>query len=148
MWKADKHWWSPISTAYCPIKLHYCTNIVYLRGCGENHVDHFLPVVVIRVLDLVEGERLSTRQWTIQPRFHKSCPVVFQKEVATLVILLKRQKTSVRDLPLCPTLVKVEVGVSRPIQQPGSYWDGSSAFPLVGLEPTQKWQPVIRWQTC
>ena len=31
---------------------------------------------------------------------------------------------------------KVKVGVLRPVQQPGSYWDRSSELPLVGLEPT------------
>ena len=30
-----------------------------------------------------------------------------------------------------------KVGVLRPIQQPGSYWDRSSELPLVGLEPTE-----------
>ena len=34
-------------------------------------------------------------------------------------------------------LYKVKVGVLRPIQQPGSYWDRSSELPLVGLEPTE-----------
>ena len=32
---------------------------------------------------------------------------------------------------------KVKVGVLRPVQQPGSYWDRSSEYPLVGLEPTE-----------
>ena len=32
--------------------------------------------------------------------------------------------------------VKVKAGVLRPVQQPGSYWDRSSALPPVGLEPT------------
>ena len=32
---------------------------------------------------------------------------------------------------------KVKVGVLRPFQQPGSYWDRSSELPLVGLEPTE-----------
>ena len=31
----------------------------------------------------------------------------------------------------------VKVGVLRPVQQPGSYWDRSSELPLVGLEPTE-----------
>ena len=34
-------------------------------------------------------------------------------------------------------LDKVKVGVLRPVQQPGSYWDRSSELPLVGLEPTE-----------
>ena len=34
-------------------------------------------------------------------------------------------------------LVKVKVGVLRPVQQPGSYWDRSSELPLVGLEPKE-----------
>ena len=34
-------------------------------------------------------------------------------------------------------LLKVKVGVLRPVQQPGSYWDRSSELPLVGLEPTE-----------
>ena len=33
--------------------------------------------------------------------------------------------------------LKVKVGVLRPVQQPGSYWDRSSELPLVGLEPTE-----------
>ena len=32
---------------------------------------------------------------------------------------------------------KVKVGVLRPVQQLGSYWDRSSELPLVGLEPTE-----------
>ena len=32
---------------------------------------------------------------------------------------------------------KVKVGVLRPVQQPGSYWDRSSELPLVGVEPTE-----------
>ena len=32
---------------------------------------------------------------------------------------------------------KVKVGVLRPVQQPGSYWDRSTELPLVGLEPTE-----------
>ena len=32
---------------------------------------------------------------------------------------------------------KLKVGVLRPVQQPGSYWDRSSELPLVGLEPTE-----------
>ena len=35
----------------------------------------------------------------------------------------------------CRSLDKV--GVLRPVQQPGSYWDRSSELPLVGLEPTE-----------
>ena len=34
-------------------------------------------------------------------------------------------------------ILKVKVGVLRPVQQPGSYWDRSSELPLVGLEPTE-----------
>ena len=30
-----------------------------------------------------------------------------------------------------------KVGVLRPVQQPGSYWDRSSELPLVGLKPTE-----------
>ena len=33
--------------------------------------------------------------------------------------------------------LKVKVGVLRPVQQPGSYWDRFSELPLVGLEPTE-----------
>ena len=33
--------------------------------------------------------------------------------------------------------IKDEVGVLHPVQQPGSYWDRSSALPLVGLEPIE-----------
>ena len=38
---------------------------------------------------------------------------------------------------LIQSKVKVKVGVLRPVQQPGSYWDRSSELPLVGLEPTE-----------
>ena len=33
---------------------------------------------------------------------------------------------------------KVKVGVLRPVQQPGSYWDRFSAFPLGGVEPLHR----------
>ena len=33
--------------------------------------------------------------------------------------------------------IKFKVGVLRPVQQLGSYWDRSSELPLVGLEPTE-----------
>ena len=39
--------------------------------------------------------------------------------------------------PAFPNSQKVKVGVLRPVQQPGSYWDRSSELPLVGLEPTE-----------
>ena len=32
---------------------------------------------------------------------------------------------------------KVKVGVLSLVQQPGTYWDRSSALPLVGLGPTE-----------
>ena len=41
------------------------------------------------------------------------------------------------DFILMGAKVKVKVGVLRPVQQPGSYWDRSSELPLVGLEPTE-----------
>ena len=45
---------------------------------------------------------------------------------------------SVLLLHFLPALwTKVKVGVLRPVQQPGSYWDRSSELPLVGLEPTE-----------
>ena len=37
---------------------------------------------------------------------------------------------------------KVKVYVLRPVQQPGSNWDGSAALPPVGVEPTQSQLPV------
>ena len=49
-------------------------------------------------------------------------------------------KFSFRKPPLTlltSRLSKVKVGVLRPFQQPGSYWDRSSELPLVGLEPTE-----------
>ena len=33
--------------------------------------------------------------------------------------------------------IKFKVGVLHPIQQPGSYWDGSSELPLVEVDPTE-----------
>ena len=57
------------------------------------------------------------------------------------------QRWEARVLPLChrgplpspwwPKSKLVKVGVLRPVQQPGSYWDRSSELPLVGLEPTE-----------
>ena len=43
------------------------------------------------------------------------------------------------DILILPinSIIKVKVGVLRPVQQPGSYWDRSSELPLVGLEPTE-----------
>ena len=45
--------------------------------------------------------------------------------------------SSVISLNFQKCLFKVKVGVLRPVQQPGSYWDRSSELPLVGLEPTE-----------
>ena len=39
---------------------------------------------------------------------------------------------------IVPMPNKVKVWVLHPVQQPGSYWDRSSALPLVGGEPTQR----------
>ena len=41
------------------------------------------------------------------------------------------------ELDMGKVKVKVKVGVLRPVQQPGSYWNRSSELPLVGLEPTE-----------
>ena len=38
---------------------------------------------------------------------------------------------------LVVSFLLIKVGVLRPVQQPGSYWDRSSELPLVGLEPTE-----------
>ena len=63
------------------------------------------------------------------------------------VTLIKRfNKLDVYSLGLWPSVAKVKVGFLRPVQQPGSYWDWSSRLPLVGVEPTQRWQPMIRCQ--
>ena len=37
----------------------------------------------------------------------------------------------------CLNKVKIKIGVSRPVKQPGLYWDRSLALALVGLEPTE-----------
>ena len=42
-----------------------------------------------------------------------------------------------KKLHWLPVRSKVKVGVLRPVQQPGSYWDRSSELPLVRLEPTE-----------
>ena len=55
---------------------------------------------------------------------NKNMPVLF-KEITKLIEVFNYTK------------VKVKVGVLRPVQQPGSYWDRSSELPLVGLEPTE-----------
>ena len=39
---------------------------------------------------------------------------------------------------------KVKVGVLRPVQQPGSYWDRPSELPLVRLEPTEV--TAVAWE--
>ena len=44
---------------------------------------------------------------------------------------------STEKLQLSLKTYKVKVGVLRPVQQPGSYMDKSSALPLVGLEPQE-----------
>ena len=43
---------------------------------------------------------------------------------------------------------KLKVGVLHPVQQPGTYWDRSSALSLVGIKPTNRRLPVIGCQSC
>ena len=45
---------------------------------------------------------------------------------------------STLEIGLHCTNPKSQLGLLRPVQQLGSYWDRSSALPLVGLEPTQR----------
>ena len=52
-----------------------------------------------------------------------------------LTFLLKKELNC--PMSLYWQVTKVKVGVLRPVQQPGSYWDRSSELPLVGLEPTE-----------
>ena len=52
-------------------------------------------------------------------------------------IFLFIQKYSLGKSLKCQYVTKVKVGVLRPVQQPGSYWDRSTELPLVGLEPTE-----------
>ena len=43
---------------------------------------------------------------------------------------------------------KVKVGVLRPVQQPGSYWDRSSELPLCHKRNmSQMWQVNTLWQS-
>ena len=52
-------------------------------------------------------------------------------------LYIKKDLVSPSSMVLGLRNVKVKVGVLRPVQQPGSYWDRSSELPLVGLEPTE-----------
>ena len=69
--------------------------------------------------------------------------IIFMTVVLTLMylIFLLIKCIMVKLLVLNSTFIgqrsKVKVGVLRPVQQPGSYWDRSSELPLVGLEPTE-----------
>ena len=54
-----------------------------------------------------------------------------------LLLLSRERSVDLRLMRCVVTLTKVKVGVLRPVQQPGSYWDRSSELPLVGLEPTE-----------
>ena len=62
----------------------------------------------------------------------------------TIILMTVKYKHIALIHDLC---IKLKVGVLRPVQQPGSYWDSSSALPLVESN-TQRRQPVIRCQTC
>ena len=53
---------------------------------------------------------------------------------STLSNTLIRLTVALRKAHMC---IICSVGVLRPVQQPGSYWDRSSELPLVGLEPTE-----------
>ena len=55
-------------------------------------------------------------------------------EIEVILFCLKH---SGRLFYFCGVLIQIKVGVLRPVQQPGSYWDRSSELPLVGLEPTE-----------
>ena len=46
------------------------------------------------------------------------------------------------------TWIWIQCLVLCPIQQPGSHSARSSASSYIEIEPTQKWQPVLRCQTC
>ena len=48
--------------------------------------------------------------------------------------LTVKQMTEIKYLLVT---VKVKVGILRPVQQTGSYWDRSPALSLLGLEPTE-----------
>ena len=59
------------------------------------------------------------------------------KFIMNLIKILTRQMPHLWPDARCIHWSKVKVGVLRPVQQPGSYWDRSSELPLVGLEPTE-----------
>ena len=79
--------------------------------------------------------------------------IEFQDLCSNKIVLVANNNTTVgsyinkeggmRSGSLCPSLenpdlvFQIKVGVLRPVQQPGSYWDRSSELPLVGLEPTE-----------
>ena len=61
--------------------------------------------------------------------------MIFQKKAYVGIVV--GNIVVVSDIKYIRARVKVKVGVLRPVQQPGSYWNRSSELPLVGLEPTE-----------
>ena len=70
-------------------------------------------------LGLIEVPVNNETKFHVHSNFLKSKSIISQIEIIHSILL------------------KVKVGVLRPVQQPGSYWDRSSELPLVGLEPTE-----------
>ena len=71
--------------------------------------------------------------------FCRKMPKLKRKSSLMKAVEDKRRKSSGKDTTAIEESVTklVKVGVLRPVQQPGSYWDRSSELPLVGLEPTE-----------
>ena len=56
---------------------------------------------------------------------------------SSLVFIISKNSGVILMKLVNPGMSVAKVGVLRPVQQPGSYWDRSSELPLVGLEPTE-----------
>ena len=59
------------------------------RRSRENGIDKLFVYGEVGTLQLVEVERVGSRQRTVQPRFYKRRPVVFQQEITSTDVTLK-----------------------------------------------------------
>ena len=103
--------------SYCVLEYNICLYHCELLLTGVNwvyHLDRFIVLWIFWILYIHITENEFTAFWTLSTSW-------------------SRQYSCVNSL----NISKVKVGVLRPVQQPGSYWDRSSELPLVGLEPTE-----------
>ena len=91
---------------------------------------------IVQILGQINMLRLARQVFNT---YHN---VGVMKNIFSVTILKKQNILAIMAMyievyPLHNTHQRVKVGVLRPVQQPGSYWDRSSELPLVGLEPTE-----------